>query len=95
MIVKRGLHIVEIKWIIFYLKGCIDTINFFPDKSKLEQHYGYKVQNYVIEFFKDQGFKVEHSDTDRYTIIYWDNSQNSLMKSLKAELEASIDFQRI
>lgn len=92
MIVKRGLHINEIQWIIFYLKGCIETIEFFPDHSKLEQHYGYEIQKFVIEFFKDQGFKVEHSDTDRYTIIYWDNSQNSLIKSLKAELEATLDF---
>ena len=91
MIVKRGLHIVEIKWLIFYLKGCIETIDNFPDNSKLEQHYGYKVQDFVIKFFKNQGFKVEY-EIDKFTVIYWDNSQNSLMKSLKAELEASIDF---
>lgn len=91
MIVKRGLHIVEIKWLIYYLKDCIETIENFPDNSKLEQHYGYKVQDFVIDFFKNQGFKVEY-EIDKFTVIYWDNSQNSLMKSLKAELEASIDF---
>lgn len=81
-------------WIIHYIKICIDTADLFPELDKWELHVGMPLQDSCYKFFCNNGFTVEIWGTiyNGGTIIYYNKSQLLKLKTLKSELEASLDF---
>lgn len=85
----------QIDWVIYYINLCLKTDDFFPDKDDLEEHISYVIHDFVIDFFRENGFHVETSGTtmNGRTVIYWKKSQSIKLKSLLSELQAKKDFQ--
>lgn len=88
----------QIDWVICYLQYCLKTDEFFNEKDgseQLEEHIGYVIHDFVIDFFRENGFHVETSGTtmNGRTVIYWKKSQSIKLKSLLSELQAKKDFQ--
>lgn len=87
----------QIDWEIHFLKRCIDTDSMFPEIEILEERMCFVIHDFVINFFRKNGFVVDVSGSnvkgDGHTVIYWNKSQSTKLKSLLCELEALKDFQ--
>lgn len=83
-----------IEWHLYYIRNCIETADLYPELDKWELHICMPLQDFCYKFFCKNGFTVKMWGTvnNGGSIIYYNKSQLLKLKTLKAELEASLDF---